>query len=80
MIVLGVEDGNGAGTWVAYGAIVTFVVLLGLVIARSMVLYVFLLIMPIGRVLRRIPGMASIVERLEHAGAGARAEKMKGES
>lgn len=41
------ENGNSAGTWLAYALIVLFLIILGLAIARTMVLTPLLLISPI---------------------------------
>ena len=62
---MGIEGGNGAGTYLAYAAIVGFVALLGAVVLRTIFLYSVLLILPVGRVLRWIPGVPALLARLE---------------
>jgi hypothetical protein len=64
--VTGIESGGGAGIWIAYAAIVAFVLLLLVILARTAALYSLLLILPLGRLLRWIPGMPRLLNRLEH--------------
>jgi hypothetical protein len=59
------EDGTTIGVWIAYAAIVAFLVLLVLVITRTIVMYTLLTIMPISRILRRVPGMAGWLDHIE---------------
>jgi hypothetical protein len=61
----GVESGEGVGTWIADVAIVAFVVLLLVSLARTAACYSLLLILPVTRLLRRIPGISLLVERVE---------------
>lgn len=71
---MGIEGGNGACTYLAYAAIVGFLVLLVAVVLRTILLYSVLLILPVGRVLRWIPGvpalLASCEARLVAGGTG----------
>ena len=48
------ESGSTLGTWVAYVAIVAFLVFLLIVFARTMLLFSTLTFMPVARVWRRI--------------------------
>jgi hypothetical protein len=48
-----VETGTAWGVWIAYVAIVLFLVLLVVVFARTMMLFGTLTLMPISRVARR---------------------------
>jgi hypothetical protein len=48
------ENGSSWGTWVAYGAIVAFLLLLLFVFARTMAMYATLTFMPLARVVRHI--------------------------
>jgi thiol:disulfide interchange protein len=48
-----VENGTAWGVWIAYVAIVLFLVLLVVVFARTMMLFGTLTLMPISRVTRR---------------------------
>jgi hypothetical protein len=61
----GIESGGWAGIWIAYAAIVAFVLLLLVILARTAALYSLLLILPLGRLLRWIPGMPRLLNRLE---------------
>jgi len=61
----GIEGGSSWGIWAAYAAIVAFLLLLLAVVARTIALYSLLLILPVGRLLRWIPGMAARLDRLE---------------
>lgn len=61
----GIESGGGGGLWIAYAAIVAFVLLLLVILARTAALYSLLLILPVGRLLRWIPGMPRLLDRLE---------------
>lgn len=61
----GIESGEGAGIWIAYAAIVAFVLLLLVILARTAALYSLLLLLPLGRLLRWIPGMPKFLDRLE---------------
>jgi hypothetical protein len=47
------ENGTAWGVWIAYVAIVLFLVLLVVVFARTMMLFGTLTLMPISRVARR---------------------------
>ena len=48
------ENGSGWGIWLAYAAIVAFLLFLVFLLARTMVLFSTLTFMPVSRVLRRI--------------------------
>lgn len=48
------ENGSSWGVWLAYGAIVAFLLLLLFVFARTMALYATLTFMPIARILEQI--------------------------
>ena len=48
------EDAAIGGNWIADAAIVVFLVLLVLVVARTMALFATLTFMPVARVVRRI--------------------------
>jgi Ni/Fe-hydrogenase subunit HybB-like protein len=48
-----VENGTAWGVWIAYVAIVVFLILLVVVFARTMMLFGTLTLMPISRVARR---------------------------
>jgi hypothetical protein len=48
------EHGSTWGTWLAYAAIVTFLILLLAVVLRTMMMYATLTLMPLARILRRI--------------------------
>jgi len=71
---MGIEGGNGAGIYLAYAAIVGFLVLLVAVVLRTILLYSVLLLLPVGRVLRWIPGvparLASVEARRVAGGTG----------
>ncbi|MDP1861403.1 MAG: hypothetical protein Q8K82_22220 [Gemmatimonadaceae bacterium] len=62
---MGIEGGNGAGTYLAYAVIAGFVVLLVAVVLRTILLYSVLLILPVGRVLRWMPGVPALLARFE---------------
>lgn len=62
---MGIEAGNGAGTYLAYAVIAGFVVLLVAVVLRTILLYSVLLILPVGRVLRWIPGVPALLASFE---------------
>lgn len=62
---MGIEGGGGWGILLAYAAIVAFLLLLFVVVARTVFLYTLLLILPAGRLLRWIPGMPALLDRLE---------------
>lgn len=64
-------EGGGSGTWIAYALIVAFVALMAIVVLRTVLLFSMLLILPLDRALRRIPGMSAVLDRV-HARAGAR--------
>lgn len=67
---MNIEQG-GVGIWIAYGAIALFLILLLLVVLRTVVWYALLLVLPAARLLRTIPGMRALVDRLERrAGRG----------
>jgi hypothetical protein len=59
------EGDTPLATLVAQAAIVLFLLLLLLVVARTIVLFSGLLIMPVSRLLRRVPGIRKLVQRLE---------------
>ena len=63
----GIEEGSGWGIWLAYGAIVAFLLLLVVVVMRTVVLTSLLMILPVGRILRWIPGMSARLDRLQAA-------------
>lgn len=48
------EHGTTWGSWLAYAAIVTFLVLMLFVLARTMMLFATLTFMPVARVVRRL--------------------------
>jgi hypothetical protein len=48
-----VENGTAWGVWIAYVAIVVFLILLVVVFARTMMLFGTLTLMPVSRVARR---------------------------
>jgi len=48
-----VESGTAWGVWIAYVAIVLFLILLVVVFARTMMLFGTLTLMPISRIARR---------------------------
>lgn len=48
------ENGSSWGTWVAYGAIVAFLLLLLFVFVRTMAMYATLTFMPLARILRQL--------------------------
>jgi len=67
--VSGIEDGGGAAINVAYLAIGAFLLLLLLVLLRTVILYGLLLLLPVARLLRWVPGMPALVARVEQRAA-----------
>jgi len=67
----GIEGDGGAAISVAYLAIGAFLLVLSIVLFRTVVLYALLLLVPVARLLRWVPGMSALLERLERR-AGAR--------
>lgn len=61
----GIEGQGGAAISIAYLAIVAFLLVLLAVVVRTVAMYLLLLILPLGRVLRWIPGMPTVMARLE---------------
>jgi hypothetical protein len=47
-----VENGSGIGTWMAYVAIVAFLLFLVFLLARTMMMFSTLTLMPLSRVIR----------------------------
>lgn len=66
LAVGGIEGQGGAAINIAYFAIVAFLLVLLAVVTRTAVMYLLLLILPLARLLRRVPGMSAALARLEH--------------
>ncbi|HEX4935922.1 MAG TPA: hypothetical protein VFV33_22230 [Gemmatimonadaceae bacterium] len=71
----GLEGGSSWGIWAAYAAIVAFLLLLLVVLLRTVFLYSLLVILPVGRLLRWLPGMAELLDRLEALARSGRPER-----
>ena len=50
------ENGTTWGTWIAYGAICVFLLVLVVVVGRTLLLFSTLTLMPLNRVLRWVRG------------------------
>lgn len=61
----GIEGEGGLAINIAYFAIIAFLLVLAAVVARTVVMYLLLLILPLARLLRWIPGMPAVLDRLE---------------
>lgn len=71
------EDG-GSGTWLAYTLIVVFIVLMAAIVLRTVLLLSVLLILPLARALRRVPGMPVMLDRLQARATAANASDVRG--
>lgn len=60
----GIESDGGVGLYIAYAAIVAFVVLLVAILGRTVGMYTLLLLSPLARLMQVIPGLRPLLDRL----------------